>query len=679
VTFSPLEQLRNEPLDFRADVYSVTATLFFLLTGRAPFEGESWVTSVAKAASEPAPDLRRLRPDAPGSLARLVRRGLHADRGRRFQSLDELRLALTREVPARLTSATLGLRVGAWLIDEAVLGFRFLVPWDEVLGVGTLANIGGFIAWTAISVTYFALSEGYGGASLGKRILRLRVFRGDGLELAGVKRAAWRALLMAMAFAVPRLAITPLPATAPRDLIQAFGTMVGLLALAWPMRPTSGFRGLHEWASGTRVVQLPWPEPPLTFPSLRPVRESLARPENVPDHVGPYRIRGLVSRHEGRVFLDATEDALGRHVLISLDANEAPLTAARRELARPARLRWLTAGEGLGGKWDAFLAPAGSPIEHLVSPREPLPWAKVRPVLEQLAGELLDAQRDGSLPPELTLDQVRVQEDGRVQLIDWPLSASPRIATPLQLVQRVAALLLEGRVPRDGELPRALRAPVPGHAVPILDRLTGVRDPGPSLEAFVADLDATRNAPRAVGTAQKIGYLAVLVVLHSVGLLLMFAPTFLLQSVARQDQSKITNLVGRFWDLQTAGPQSRLWAIGTFLSMPVIFWPAVWVMWAYVFRGGFGYGLTGLRLVRQDGRAPTRLQCAFRILLVWMPLTLLLLVANFLRSQIEVYHDMADTVTWSAVGLLGVFAYFSVLFPSRSPHDWLAGTWQVPE
>ena len=43
--FAPPEQLRGEPLDVRADIYAVGATLYYLLTGQPPFD---------------APDLREL-------------------------------------------------------------------------------------------------------------------------------------------------------------------------------------------------------------------------------------------------------------------------------------------------------------------------------------------------------------------------------------------------------------------------------------------------------------------------------------------------------------------------------------------------------------------------------------------------------------------------------------------
>ena len=46
-SYAPPEQLRADELDVRADIYSVGATLYALLTGRAPFEGDNAVQVVA--------------------------------------------------------------------------------------------------------------------------------------------------------------------------------------------------------------------------------------------------------------------------------------------------------------------------------------------------------------------------------------------------------------------------------------------------------------------------------------------------------------------------------------------------------------------------------------------------------------------------------------------------------
>jgi serine/threonine protein kinase len=76
--FMAPEQWQNPNVGHAADVYSLGCTLFFLLTGRPPFQGggDSWVAMFEAHRHEPAPDLRALRSDVPTALAKVVARTL---------------------------------------------------------------------------------------------------------------------------------------------------------------------------------------------------------------------------------------------------------------------------------------------------------------------------------------------------------------------------------------------------------------------------------------------------------------------------------------------------------------------------------------------------------------------------------------------------------------------------
>ena len=71
---------------------------------------------------------------------------------------------------------------------------------------------------------------------------------------------------------------------------------LGLLILAVSMRRRNGYRGLHEWMSGTKVIRLPGLRRHFGAPALRPsgLRKPLL-PAGVPERVGvssPSALRG---------------------------------------------------------------------------------------------------------------------------------------------------------------------------------------------------------------------------------------------------------------------------------------------------------------------------------------------------------------------------------------------------
>lgn len=67
------EQARNpQDVDIRADIYSLGATLFYILTGKVPYEGATPTEKLLKHCTDPPPSLRQFRPDAPPQLEQLV-------------------------------------------------------------------------------------------------------------------------------------------------------------------------------------------------------------------------------------------------------------------------------------------------------------------------------------------------------------------------------------------------------------------------------------------------------------------------------------------------------------------------------------------------------------------------------------------------------------------------------
>ncbi|HEY3897919.1 MAG TPA: family 16 glycoside hydrolase [Chthoniobacter sp.] len=69
---SPEQVQAMKDVDLRADIYSLGCTLFHLLSGKAPFEGNSAVAIMMKHVHEPAPDLHAVWPECPRGLAKTV-------------------------------------------------------------------------------------------------------------------------------------------------------------------------------------------------------------------------------------------------------------------------------------------------------------------------------------------------------------------------------------------------------------------------------------------------------------------------------------------------------------------------------------------------------------------------------------------------------------------------------
>lgn len=86
------EQCSDSPIDIRSDIYSLGVCLFECLTGKAPFSGESVVTTLLKHIHEEPPNVREINPDIemPDQLEHIVMKCLHKDPNHRYQSMNEI-------------------------------------------------------------------------------------------------------------------------------------------------------------------------------------------------------------------------------------------------------------------------------------------------------------------------------------------------------------------------------------------------------------------------------------------------------------------------------------------------------------------------------------------------------------------------------------------------------------
>lgn len=90
VAYMSPEQAQGLPVDARSDIFSFGTVLFEMLTGQLPFQGKSALDRMFGIVNKPPAPLRKIRPDVPETLARIVERALEKDPDRRYQRMDDV-------------------------------------------------------------------------------------------------------------------------------------------------------------------------------------------------------------------------------------------------------------------------------------------------------------------------------------------------------------------------------------------------------------------------------------------------------------------------------------------------------------------------------------------------------------------------------------------------------------
>ncbi len=92
------EQVKEEPVEERSDIFSLGAVFYELLTGQQAFPGDNYFSIMYKITNEDPPSVRVIRPEVPEILEKIVRKAMARDPSDRYQTcMDfayDLRVAL---------------------------------------------------------------------------------------------------------------------------------------------------------------------------------------------------------------------------------------------------------------------------------------------------------------------------------------------------------------------------------------------------------------------------------------------------------------------------------------------------------------------------------------------------------------------------------------------------------
>lgn len=87
---APEQAISSHHVDHRVDIYGLGCTLYFLLTGHAPFPDGTLAQRIAKHQTKMPEDIRKDRPDCPGDLVGICIKMIQKEPDYRYQTMEEV-------------------------------------------------------------------------------------------------------------------------------------------------------------------------------------------------------------------------------------------------------------------------------------------------------------------------------------------------------------------------------------------------------------------------------------------------------------------------------------------------------------------------------------------------------------------------------------------------------------
>ncbi|MEL7498712.1 MAG: protein kinase [Planctomycetota bacterium] len=705
-SYASPEQIRGQEIDARTDLYSVGATLYFMLTGQTPYRGDA-TSMMAQIIGDPPPSARSENDQVPRDLDLIIRKSLAKSPDDRFPSLKEFRAALLPYASRFESVADVGRRLAAYMIDQSLIQIVAVV-----CGVTTILAMTIYQGSTLsedvqakfqISITlgvgvvlwlYYSLGEGIFERTVGKWLMGLKLVNYEN-QKAGFVRAGIRAAIVPCSLGLSMMygwyqyqTQNFSPTTNPADFILSmmFGLAIGfgpVLICMVTMRRSNRLMGIHGLVSGTRVVRASQ----VAKKSEMPIT-SLRTKETPLMEFGPYQSDQLLGEFEsGKVHL-AHDAELDRDVWIVTRENKTAPDVSRMSLSRHARQRWIDGGDCSGSaclRWDGYEAVLGIPIQQVVAMGKPDQCGGYARLMRQLVQELIAAVADGSLPEQVRLSQVWVNEDGHIKLLDS------------RLVSSVAVSDKDSRIcPMSGEFRSIEMTPVE-HAVELLQMLGDIIHRSQvlpqSLNQFLVELDAREKRASTLDWADtelarlekknpvltwdiRIGVLALTLGVEALAFSLVASGLWLVC----------------FYMLPMA--MEVRYAFGIFCSLLLPMGLAAY------FNGGFVFRVMGIQVCDKYGRPASAAANMVRAGLSWLPLMCITgaMILSLIYTDAQIHESASEpgSVDYETthnenlvliaalsmlasmlISTLGVFV--AILSPKRGIIDFLLGTRLMPD
>ncbi|MFC1935612.1 protein kinase [Chloroflexota bacterium] len=132
------EQARGERADIRSDIYALGIALYQMLTGELPFTTDTPLAVLRQHIDVESPRVRRVRGDVPQRVDSIVRKRLEKEAAKRYQTPEELEVALERAVAEEEVAPPRLPRKGLVLVATAVGGMALVAVVATILAMRIL-------------------------------------------------------------------------------------------------------------------------------------------------------------------------------------------------------------------------------------------------------------------------------------------------------------------------------------------------------------------------------------------------------------------------------------------------------------------------------------------------------------------------------------------------------------